>query len=43
MVWVFMSLFGDLGFITMAILRWLWWFIYGIIMVFFGMWMSMLV
>jgi hypothetical protein len=35
MVWVFRSLFGDLGFFTVVILRWVWWFIYGIIMVFF--------
>jgi hypothetical protein len=35
MVWVFKSLFGDLGFCTMVILRWVRWFIYGIIMVFF--------
>jgi hypothetical protein len=34
MVQVFRILFGDLGFFTVVILRWVWWFIYGIIMIF---------
>jgi hypothetical protein len=35
MAWVFRSLFGDLGLFIVVILRWVWWFIYDIIMVFF--------